>query len=153
MARYDIYEKAGERRAVPDGLSGAAFWFGSFWLLAKGLWLEALAGFAFVIFVALPVLPYAPWAALGLLVCPALYAWIEGHALVARRLERKGWKHVAAVEAASRDGALIMYEASLMRSGSTPPPLPSTTPDATAIGRSKVQGTMRGPAPFGLEGL
>lgn len=148
MARYDVYEKAGERRVVPDGLSGPAFWFGSFWLLAKGLWLEGLAAMVFILFVALPVLPYAPWAALALLWCPALYAWIEGHALVARRLQRKDWTHVAAVEAVSRDGAFVIYEASLLRGGATPPPLP-----AGSAARPKVQGSMKGPAPFGLEGL
>ncbi|MEO0495829.1 MAG: DUF2628 domain-containing protein [Pseudomonadota bacterium] len=162
MARFAFYEKAGERRVVREGRNHNAFLFTSFWLIAKGLWLEAAGVFVFICFVALPLVPAAPLAAMGLLVLPGIYLWLEGQNMVAHRLERRGWALVALVEATTQEGAEIAYQMRSLQtqsagstavrpphaagSAATPPPLPNAA-------RPKMQGNKRGPAPFGLEGL
>ncbi|MEN0088171.1 MAG: DUF2628 domain-containing protein [Pseudomonadota bacterium] len=145
MARFAIYEKGGDQRILREGSNKYAFVFTSFWLIAKGLWLEALAVFAFICFVALPLLPASPPAGLALSVLPAIYLWLEGQSMVAARLQRRGWVVKALVEAASEEGALMLHELH-SSTATTPPPLPNAA-------RPKVQGNLRGPSPFGLEGL
>jgi hypothetical protein len=96
----DARERADRTLFLKDGFVLSAFLFTGLWLLAKRLWL------ALAVFVAL-------WAAigfggravgvhpLGLLLAQVLiglYLGLEGHALIERKLLRKGWRVVGVVE-------------------------------------------------------
>jgi hypothetical protein len=96
----DAHERAERTLFLKDGFVLSAFLFTGLWLLAKRLWL------AFAVFVAL-------WATigfggraigvhpLGLLLAQVLiglYLGLEGHALLERKLLRKGWRVAGVVE-------------------------------------------------------
>ncbi|MEM1364786.1 MAG: DUF2628 domain-containing protein [Pseudomonadota bacterium] len=151
MARFAIYKKSGpggfhDQRVVREGGNKYAFLFTGFWLMAKGLWLEALATLVFICFVAFPLLPTAPLAGFLLSFVPGIYLWLEGNNLVAARLLRRGWTLAALVEASNEDGAEMRYDAHRSSTVATPPPLP------TATSRPKAQGNLKGPPAFGLDG-
>lgn len=150
MARFGIYEKAGDRRVLGEGRSYTAFLFTGFWLLAKGLWLEAVCVAAFIFLVVFPLFLQAPLAAFALSFVPGVYLWLEGHHLVAARFIRRGWSLVALVEANSEDGAAMIYDLEDNGAVAAPPPIPRLNPLAS---QPRVQGNLRGPSPFGLEGL
>jgi hypothetical protein len=90
---------------LKDGFVVTAFLFTGLWLLAKRLWL-AFAVFALV---------YAGVIALGRVVgvnplaigvaqlLIGLYLGLEGHALLERKLVRKGWRVAGVVEGRDRD--------------------------------------------------
>ena len=67
-------------RLVPEGFSWAAFLFGPFWFLFRGLWLALLIWLATAVLLgglrsALPVLqPYAPWMTLALMLFTGFHA-------------------------------------------------------------------------------
>jgi hypothetical protein len=138
----DAHERAERTLFLKDGFLLSAFLFTGLWLLAKRLWL------AFAVFVAL-------WAAIGfggraIGVHPlglalaqmliGLYLGLEGHALIERKLLRKGWRLAGVVEGKEIDqvarrffeqaGALAARDAreaatatpGLQRSGQPPAP-------------------------------
>ncbi|WP_377044171.1 DUF2628 domain-containing protein [Roseomonas elaeocarpi] len=67
-------------RLVPEGFSWAAFLFGPFWFLFRGLWLALLIWLAVAVLLAalrsaVPALgPYAPWMTLALMLFTGFHA-------------------------------------------------------------------------------
>lgn len=98
-------------RLVRDGFSWPAFLFGGLWLLFRGLWL------ALILYVALLMGLGFAFDRLGagdgpMVACVmAAHLWfgLEGQAMIASRLARRGMPAVAVVEAGRRDDAERRY--------------------------------------------
>jgi hypothetical protein len=90
---------------LPVGFSYGAFSLGPVWLLAKGLWLEALAVLLAGAFVVLPILLAAPFSGLAIATLIGWFVGLEGRNWVIAKKERKGWQAIAEIVAASEDEA------------------------------------------------
>lgn len=132
---------------VPQGFSWPAFFFGPWWLLAKGLWRALLGWFAVTALMgaayALIGAPYPALAAAQLMI--ALYLGLEGARLRSNALARGG-RPLADLVAASDDQVALktFFE---RWSEAEPPPAPAPrepSPDAAGP-RPAGAGSLRQP--------
>ena len=116
LTRRIVFEPPGEAGAgeravfVRDRFSVWAFLFPFLWLFRYGLWLSGLVvlGVSIAIGVAGEATGHG-WAAFGLEILVGVLVALEGPSLRTRRLRRKGWHEAAAVQAAGRAEAEVIY--------------------------------------------
>ncbi|MBI2946499.1 MAG: DUF2628 domain-containing protein [Verrucomicrobia bacterium] len=115
LREFEIFSKpSAPSIAVKRGFCWPGFFFGCFWALARGLWLQGSVllacsvGFVFVAFAA-PILSTDPWlrvffTVLGWLI--ALVAGFKGNGWRSNKLERTGYHSAGVVSARSSTAAL-----------------------------------------------
>ncbi len=96
-------------KLVSDAKAPLALVFPPFWLIWHRLWLELLLYVVFAIAVAM----LAAWKPsppiLYLSALPGLFLLLEGNAMVARKLERKGWRFAGIVDGETLEDAEIRF--------------------------------------------
>ncbi|MCV0394661.1 MAG: DUF2628 domain-containing protein [Rhizobiaceae bacterium] len=117
---------------IRDGFSFLAFLLPVIWLLARRLWLEALAALVLIVGAGIA----AGWAGLGqaaplLSLLVSLYFGLESNGLRIAALRRRGWSEWGPVEARDREEAELRYAAALAGEGAEEHP-PSATPAPAA---------------------
>ena len=118
----DAEKRAVRARLIRDGFSWLAFLFPVPWFLFHRLWIEALVALAatFGVAVAAELLGLGHGGtALSLLV--SLAVGLEGEALRAAALRRRGWREWGVVEAENREEAEMRY----LTEAEMPSPLPA----------------------------
>lgn len=117
-------EEIEQARLLPESFTWSAFVFTGLWLLAKRLWLATIV-FALVwgaLYYARTQLGLTAGAALLAQFAIGLFLGFEGQNLIARKLQRQGWRLADVVEAPDLASAERRYfERALM---ARPAPLP-----------------------------
>ena len=147
LTRRIVFEPPGEAGAgeravfVRDRFSLLAFLFPFLWLFRYGLWISGLVVLALSI--AIGVAGEATghgWAAFGLEILVGVLVALEGPSLRAGRLRHKGWREAAAVQAAGRAEAEVIYYMGSVGAAdgtpSEPAAAPALLPWAGRAGRS-----------------
>jgi hypothetical protein len=105
MRRYDLYQHPTKGlKVVKDGFSWPGFWFGTLWLLSKGLFVAALG--VFVLVGILGAVTESDFLHLLVAFGVALAIGTLGNASWGAKLSKRGYLHLGKVEAANRDQAL-----------------------------------------------
>lgn len=120
MTVYVVMEPPSGERAVRvegavfvrDGFSFLAFLLPVIWLLARRLWLEALAALALLIMIGWSAAAFGFGSAAPLLsLLVSLFFGLESNGLRIAALRRRGWREWGVIEARDRDEAELRYAA------------------------------------------
>lgn len=104
MKTWHIYQKdVAEPEAVKQGINWWAFFFVGLWALIKGLPVAGIVGISVAIAVQMPAIDdvFALLVIIGMML---LYGF-KGNLWLCSKLEKDGYKLIATVEAASKEGA------------------------------------------------
>lgn len=120
-------------RLVSDSKAPLALIFPPFWLAWHRLWLELMIYAVFAIAIALLAVWKPSPPILYLSALPGLFLLLEGNAMIARKLERRGWQFAGVVDGDSLDEAEIrfMIQNEYVTDEPTPKPAVLEQPETT----------------------
>ncbi|ACB93904.1 DUF2628 domain-containing protein [Beijerinckia indica] len=131
-------ERAARARFVKQSFSWGAFWFGPFWLAARGLWLSLglwiLAMLAVSLLLVLGTFGSVLFSSFAIML--AIFLGLEGFGLCERRFRRQGYQLENIVAAPGRDTGesrfFSLFDADLEQLGDddVPPARPPERPPA-----------------------
>ncbi len=125
-ADNDPTRKAQAIRLVKEGFSWPAFFLGPLWLLWHRLWRPLVI--VMIVLLAMSAAPPLVQSLASLAI--SLILGFEGNGLLRTGLERRGWREIAVIVAASRDEAELRLAAMLTNEKGTPDNDPTISPAA-----------------------